>query len=70
MSPQESKVEDIPDCEPYNGETTSILDEVVLSGSDMDKEELKGWEWGTKKGVALRESRERENRMTIVGNRR
>ena len=42
MSPQESKVEDIPDCEPYNGETTSILDEVVLSGSDMDKEELKG----------------------------
>ena len=41
MSPQESKVEDIPDCEPWNGETTSILDEVE-SGSDMDIEELKG----------------------------
>ena len=42
MSPQESKVENIPDCEPQNGETTSILDEVVLSGSDMDTEDLKG----------------------------
>ena len=41
MSPQESKVEDILDCEPLNGETTSILDEVE-SGSDMDIEELKG----------------------------
>ena len=41
MSPQESKVEDIPDSEPWNGQTTSILDEVV-SGSDMDIEELKG----------------------------
>ena len=41
MSPQESKAEDIPDFEPWNGQTTSILDEVV-SGSDMDIEELKG----------------------------
>ena len=59
MSPQESKVEDIPDSEPWNGQTTSILDEVV-SGSDMDIEELKGWEWGTEKGVALREARKGE----------
>ena len=41
MSSQESKAEDIPNSEPWNGQTTSILDEVV-SGSDMGIEELKG----------------------------
>ena len=68
MSPQ-PKVEGIPDCQPQNGETTSILDEVVLSGSDMDKEDLKG-DNEELRGVQHLERQGKENRMTIVGNRR
>ena len=38
VSPQEAKVEDVPDGEPLNGGTASTFDEVT-GGGDIDREE-------------------------------